>query len=34
MAKDGKKRFSAEDVTIEGKKQVPLSVILPSLAAS
>ena len=28
MAKDGKKRFSAEDVTIEGKKQVPLSVIL------
>ena len=28
MAKDGKKRFSAEDATIEGKKQVPLSVIL------
>ena len=28
MAKDGKKWFSAEDATIEGKKQVPLSVIL------
>ena len=28
MIKDGKKRFSAEDETVEGKKQVPLSVIL------
>ncbi len=28
MAKDGKKRFAAEDATVEGKKQVPLSVIL------
>ena len=28
MIKDGKKRFSAEDETVEGKKQVLLSVIL------